>query len=125
MDEDELSAMTVAELKKRLKELSLTTSGKKADLITRLLESEDDEDVLILDDDDDEEITLSPEFEDDEILEAEPVPMIQEPSSPLDGIDLDQFAFDEPPSNTEKTPEQPPSHNDPIIRGFNGREQSK
>jgi len=71
MDEDELSAMTVAELKKRLKELSLTTSGKKADLITRLLESEDDEDVLILDDDDDEEITLPLEFEDDEILEAE------------------------------------------------------
>ena len=71
MDEDELSAMTVAELKKRLKELSLTTSGKKADLITRLLESEDDEDVLILDDEDDEEITISHEFEDDEILEAE------------------------------------------------------
>ena len=61
----------------------------------------------------------------DEIPEAEPVPMIQEPSSPLDGIDLDLFAFDEPSSNTERAPEQPPSHNDPIIRGFNGREQSK
>ena len=47
MDEDELSALTVAELKVRLKELGLTTSGKKADLIARLIESEDEGDVLI------------------------------------------------------------------------------
>ena len=37
MDEDELSALTVAELKVRLKELGLTTGGKKADLIARLI----------------------------------------------------------------------------------------
>ena len=68
MDEEELSAMTVSELKDRLKELSLTTSGKKADLITRLLESEVDEDVLILDDED-EDVTIEPEEE--EFLEAD------------------------------------------------------
>ena len=56
MDEDELSAMTVVELKAQLKELGLPISGKKADLIARLLESEADEDeaVLILDDDEDD-----------------------------------------------------------------------
>ena len=70
MDEDELSALTVAELKVRLKELGLTTSGKKADLIARLIESEDEGDVLILDDEEDESIS-EPETDDDEILEAE------------------------------------------------------
>ena len=40
MDEDELSALTVVKLKARLKELGLRTSGKKAELIARLLESE-------------------------------------------------------------------------------------
>ena len=43
MDEDELSAMTVVKLKERLKELALPISGKKADLIARLLESETEE----------------------------------------------------------------------------------
>ncbi len=33
MDEDELSAMTVVELKAQLRELGLPISGKKADLI--------------------------------------------------------------------------------------------
>ena len=74
MGVDDLTALTVAELKVRLKELQLSTSGKKADLIARLLEAdtveEDDEDVFILDDDDDEDDQpiIS---EDDEILEAE------------------------------------------------------
>ena len=71
MDEDELSAMTVAELKVRLKEMGLTTSGKKADLIARIIDSEEDEDVLILDDDDDDDFTSEEEFDKDEILEAE------------------------------------------------------
>ncbi|MDP6324681.1 MAG: SAP domain-containing protein [Candidatus Thalassarchaeaceae archaeon] len=67
MDKDELSALTVVELKVRLKELGLTTSGKKADLITRLIESDDEEeDALILEDDDD-----NSEFDLDEVIEAE------------------------------------------------------
>ena len=40
MGVDELTALTVAELKVRLKELQLPTTGKKADLIERLLESD-------------------------------------------------------------------------------------
>ncbi len=39
MSEDELSAMTVAELKVQLKELGLSTSGKKSELIARIIES--------------------------------------------------------------------------------------
>ena len=72
MDEDELSAMTVVELKAQLKELGLPISGKKADLIARLLESEADEDeaVLILDDDEDDSTYIA-EFDNDEVLEAE------------------------------------------------------
>ena len=70
MDEDELSALTVAELKVRLKELGLTTSGKKADLVARLIESEDEGDVLILEDEEDES-PIEIETDDDEILEAE------------------------------------------------------
>ena len=54
MNEDELSAMTVAELKVRLKELGLSTTGKKSELVARILDST--EDVLILDDDEDESI---------------------------------------------------------------------
>ena len=72
MDEDELSALTVVKLKARLKELGLRTSGKKAELIARLLESEteDEEVVLILDDDEDDSAYVS-EFDIDEVLEAE------------------------------------------------------
>ena len=68
MSVDELSAMTVAELKVRLKELGLSTTGKKSELITRILDSI--EDVLILDDDEDEPIE-SLQHEEDEVLEAE------------------------------------------------------
>ena len=71
MDEDELSALTVVELKVRLKDLGLTTSGKKSDLIARLIDSEDEGDVFILDDDDGDESVLEPEFNADEIIEAE------------------------------------------------------
>ena len=72
MDEDELSALTVVKLKARLKELGLRTSGKKAELIARLLESETEEEevVLILDDDEDDSAYVS-EFDVDEVLEAE------------------------------------------------------
>lgn len=70
MSEDELSAMTVAELKVRLKELGLSTTGKKSELIARILDST--EDVLILDDDDDEDEPIeSLQHEEDEVLEAE------------------------------------------------------
>ena len=70
MNEDELSALTVAELKARLKELGLTIGGKKADLVARLVEADEEEEVLILEEDEDESITES-EPDDDEILEAE------------------------------------------------------
>ena len=75
MDEDELSSMTVVKLKARLKELGLPISGKKAELIARLLASEsevefEDEAVLILDDDEDDS-TNATELDMDEILEAE------------------------------------------------------
>ena len=69
MSEDELSAMTVAELKVRLKELGLSTTGKKSELIARILDST--EDVLILDDDDEDEPIESLQHEEDEVLEAE------------------------------------------------------
>jgi len=70
MSEDELSAMTVAELKVLLKELGLSTTGKKSELIARILDST--EDVLILDDDDDEDEPIeSLQHEEDEVLEAE------------------------------------------------------
>ncbi|MDG1525379.1 MAG: SAP domain-containing protein [Candidatus Thalassarchaeaceae archaeon] len=72
MDKDELSALTVAELKVRLKELNLTTSGKKADLITRLIESEDEGDVFILDEDDDGDPTSDhSEIDVEEVYDAE------------------------------------------------------
>ena len=61
----------------------------------------------------------------DTVSEAEPANLIQEPSTSLDGIDLDLFDFDEPPNENESISEQSPSHNDPIIRGFDVREQSK
>ena len=71
MSEDELSAMTVAELKVQLKELGLSTSGKKSELIARIIESTDD--VMILDDDEDDgdEPFESIIDDGDEILEAE------------------------------------------------------
>ena len=59
MGEDNLSALTVAELKVKLKKLGFPVSGKKADLISRLEGAlstksvDDNEDVLILDDDGD------------------------------------------------------------------------
>ena len=72
MDEDELSAMTVVELKAQLRELGLPISGKKADLIARILESAADEDeaVLILDDDEDDSTYIA-EIHVDEVREAE------------------------------------------------------
>jgi len=71
MDEDELSAMTVVKLKERLKELSLPISGKKADLIDRLLESETEEEAVLILDDDEDDSTFIAEIDKDEVLEAE------------------------------------------------------
>ena len=42
----EYSDMTVAQLKELLKEAGLPVSGKKADLISRLEEAEDHEDII-------------------------------------------------------------------------------
>ncbi len=70
MNEEELSALTVAKLKERLKELGLSTSGKKADLISRIIDSAEDEEIIIIDDDD-ETTYVATEIEEDEILEAE------------------------------------------------------
>ena len=83
MNEDELSAMTVAELKVRLKELGLSTTGKKSELVARILDST--EDVLILDDDEDESIE-SLQDEDDEILEAEVFEAEMLNDEPLDEV---------------------------------------
>ena len=83
MNEDELSAMTVAELKVRLKELGLSTTGKKSELVARILDST--EDVLILDDDEDESIE-SLQDEDDEILEAEVFEAEMLDDEPLDEV---------------------------------------
>ena len=81
MGEDELSTLTVAELKVRLKKLDLPVSGKKADLLSRLegaISSESvssDDEVLILEDDGD--ALLVEDFEevssddDDDLFDAE------------------------------------------------------
>ena len=84
MNEDELSAMTVAELKVRLKELGLSTTGKKSELVVRILDST--EDVLILDDDDEDESIESLQDEDDEILEAEVFEAEMLDDEPLDEV---------------------------------------
>ena len=70
MNEDELSALTVAELKARLKELGLTIGGKKADLVARLVEADEEEEALILEEDEDDSASES-KPDDEEILEAE------------------------------------------------------
>ena len=80
MDRDELQSMTVAQLKILLEENSLSKSGKKSDLIDRLLENSfslEEEDFLILEEedfDDELEITKSssstPSDEKIEIMEA-------------------------------------------------------
>ena len=81
MDRDELQSMTVAQLKILLEENSLSKSGKKSDLIDRLLENsfslDEEEDFLILEEedfDDELEITKSspstPSDEKIEIMEA-------------------------------------------------------
>ena len=106
MSEDELSAMTVAELKVQLKELGLSTSGKKSELIARIIEST--EDVMILDDDEDDgdEPFESIIDDDDEILEAEvfeaeildedPIEEVQE-SSTSSTIRLDSVSSEKGP----------------------------
>ena len=91
MSEDELSAMTVAELKVQLKELGLSTSGKKSELIARIIEST--EDVMILDDDEDDgdepfesiiddgDEILEAEVFEAEILDEDPIEEVQESST--------------------------------------------
>lgn len=60
MDREELESMTVVQLKNLLKERSLSKTGKKAELVERLLESsftiDDDDDFLILEEDDELEV---------------------------------------------------------------------
>ncbi|MEE3030909.1 MAG: SAP domain-containing protein, partial [Candidatus Thermoplasmatota archaeon] len=63
MDRDELESMTVAQLKILLEENSLSKSGKKSDLVERLLENsflDREEDFLILEEEDhfDDEIKI-------------------------------------------------------------------
>ncbi|MED5376353.1 MAG: SAP domain-containing protein, partial [Candidatus Thermoplasmatota archaeon] len=63
MDRDELESMTVAQLKILLEENSLSKSGKKSDLVERLLENSflhQEEDFLILEEEDhfDDEIKI-------------------------------------------------------------------
>ena len=75
MDEDELSAMTVAELKAMLKASGAPTGGRKADLIERLLAleaPEEDEEVILLEEDEEEAPAAQLE-EAEEVLEADAV----------------------------------------------------
>ena len=64
MDRDELESMTVAQLKILLEENSLSKSGKKSDLVDRLLENSfslhEEEDFLLLEEEDhfDDEIEI-------------------------------------------------------------------
>ena len=106
MDVDELSAMTVAELKNRLKELGLTTSGKKADLISRLSDSEEEEAVFILDEDDEEETMIISDPEDDEILDAEV----------FEAEIIDEIIIESAPP-TRTTREPTPIHTSPQTSG--------
>ena len=106
MSEDELSAMTVAELKVQLKELGLSTSGKKSELIARIIEST--EDVMILDDDEDDgdepfesiiddgDEILEAEVFEAEILDEDPIEEVQE-SSTSSTIRLDSVASEKGP----------------------------
>ena len=106
MDVDELSAMTVAELKNRLKELGLTTSGKKADLISRLSDSEEEDAVLILDEDEEEETMTISDSEDDEILDAEV----------FEAEIIDEIIIESAPP-TRTTREPTPIHTSPQTSG--------
>ena len=106
MSEDELSAMTVAELKVQLKELGLSTSGKKSELIARIIEST--EDVMILDDDEDDgdepfesiiddgDEILEAEVFEAEILDEDPIEEVQE-SSTSSTIRLDSVTSEKGP----------------------------
>ena len=106
MSEDELSAMTVAELKVQLKELGLSTSGKKSELIARIIEST--EDVMILDDDEDDgdepfesiiddgDEILEAEVFEAEILDEDPIEEVHE-SSTSSTIRLDSVASERGP----------------------------
>jgi len=89
MDEDELSNLTVAVLKQRLKEEGLSTTGKKAELISRLLDSEDLGDLILDEDEDNNELdldttsitveeVLDAEVFEAEIIEAEEIERVEE-----------------------------------------------
>ena len=51
--------------------------------------------------------------------------MIQEPLSPLDGLDLDLFEPESDPFLDEGKSRTTPSHNDAVIRGFDAHKESK
>ena len=115
MDRDELESMTVAQLKILLEENSLPKSGKKSDLIDRLLENsfsiDEEEDFLILEEEDhfDDEIeipkvsTSTPSDKKIEIMEA----------TILDAVLVEEDQTHETPSL--KVREPTPKKSEPMI----------
>ncbi|MBA45834.1 MAG: hypothetical protein CMB31_04535, partial [Euryarchaeota archaeon] len=115
MDRQELESMTVVELKKLLEESSLSKSGRKSELIDRLLESSltlnDDDDFLILEEEDIEEkveievdSASSPSKEEEiEVMEA----------TILDAVLVEEELPSEKP--TLKLREEPPKKSEPMI----------
>lgn len=115
MDRQELESMTVAELKKLLEESSLSKSGRKSELIDRLLESsltlDDDDDFLILEEDDIEEKV---EIE----VDSAPTPSKEEEIEVMEATILDAVLVEEElPSEkpTLKLREETPKKSEPMI----------
>ena len=115
MDRQELESMTVAELKKLLEESSLSKSGRKSELIDRLLESsltlDDDDDFLILEEEDIEEKV---EIE----VDSAPTPSKEEEIEVMEATILDAVLVEEElPSEkpTLKLREETPKKSEPMI----------
>ncbi|MDP6899513.1 MAG: SAP domain-containing protein [Candidatus Thalassarchaeaceae archaeon] len=112
MSEEDFSKLTVAELKIRLKEMGLPLTGKKADLINRIEEAQDLEnldEVLLIDDDgdalliedvvDDVDEDLSTQ---DTLFEAEIIDDIDEEYDEIFGDDVFEAEISPQPSRSER-----------------------
>ena len=115
MDRQELESMTVAELKKLLEESSLSKSGRKSELIDRLLESsltlDDDDDFLILEEEDIEEKV---EIE----VDSAPTPSKEEEIEVMEATILDAVLVEEELQSekpTLKLREETPKKSEPMI----------
>ena len=115
MDRQELESMTVAELKKLLEESSLSKSGRKSELIDRLLESS-----LTLDDDDDFLILEEEDIEDKLEIEVDsaPTPSKKEEIEVMEATILDAVLVEEelpPEKPTLKLREETLKKSEPMI----------